>query len=128
MAKPLILVAEDEPDVRDLIVKTFELVGFEVLAAADGFIAVKEANQKMPDIALMDVRMPNMTGLEACQMLKSQEKTKHIPVIFLSAYGQESDINAGLKVGAVDYLVKPFDLTHLIERVNRVLSDYSQVR
>ena len=83
MAK--ILVAEDERDIRDLITITLDFAGYEVVTASDGEEAVKLARQEIPDLILMDVRMPRMTGYEACALMKADEKLRDIPVIFLSA-------------------------------------------
>lgn len=127
MSEPLILVAEDERDIRDLIVFTLELSGFRVVQVANGAEAVKKATEIKPDLILMDVRMPKMTGYEACQALKQQEATKDIPVIFLSAKGQEAEINTGLEMGADDYFLKPFAPDELSERVNKVLTRYGKL-
>jgi CheY-like chemotaxis protein len=126
MSNPLILVAEDEADVRTLLVEAFSFSGFSVVEVPDGAQAVKEAPKVKPDLILLDVRMPNMTGLEACKILKTEESTKNIPVVFLSAYGQEADINAGLALGAEAYLVKPFALNELVTRINKVLKKYGK--
>ncbi|MGB8215572.1 MAG: response regulator [Anaerolineales bacterium] len=119
MAK--ILIAEDERDIRDLINFTLSFAGFEVVAAANGEEAVNLARQEMPDLILMDVRMPRMTGYEACTVIKADPKLQNIPVIFLSAKGQDSEIQTGLKVGAVDYLLKPFAPDQLTARIQAVL-------
>lgn len=115
-----ILVAEDERDIRDLISFTLQFAGFEVVSASNGADAVVLAEEELPDLILMDVRMPRMTGYQACEALKKQPATAAIPVIFLSAKGQESEIQEGLGVGAVRYILKPFapdDLTHQVEQV-----------
>jgi CheY-like chemotaxis protein len=78
-------------------------------------------------LILLDVRMPNMTGLEACKILKREGSTKNIPVVFLSAYGQQADVNAGLELGAEAYLVKPFALSDLVERITEVLTKYGKL-
>jgi CheY-like chemotaxis protein len=75
----------------------------------------------MPDLILMDVRMPKMTGYEACKALKADKSTESIPVVFLSAKGQESEVQAGLDVGAVEYILKPFSPDQLTERVKQIL-------
>ncbi len=122
MAK--ILVAEDDQDIRELIVLTLQFSGFDVDSAEDGAVAVKivQANQGQFDLILMDVRMPNMTGFEACRQLKEQETTKHIPIIFLSAKGQEAEVQAGLDAGAEQYILKPFSPDDLISTVNTILN------
>jgi CheY-like chemotaxis protein len=124
MAK--ILIAEDERDIRDLITFTLGFAGFEVVAAANGEEAVNLARQEIPDLILMDVRMPRMTGYEACALMKADAKLKDIPVIFLSAKGQDSEIQTGLQAGAADYLLKPFAPDQLTERIQSVLARYGK--
>ncbi len=124
MAK--ILIAEDERDIRDLITFTLGFAGFEVVAAANGEEAVNLARQEIPDLILMDVRMPRMTGYEACALMKADAKLKDIPVIFLSAKGQDSEIQTGLQAGAADYLLKPFAPDQLTERIQAVLARYGK--
>jgi len=118
-----ILVAEDERDIRELIAFTLRFADFEVELAKNGVEAVEKAPQFNPDLILMDVRMPLMTGYEACEALKQNPETKDIPVIFLSAKGQESEIQEGLEVGATDYILKPFAPDDLTSQVKRVLSE-----
>jgi DNA-binding response OmpR family regulator len=124
MAK--ILIAEDEPDIRDLIMFTLQFAGHVVVTANDGLEAVKLAESTQPDLVLLDVRMPHMNGYEACQQLRSMPATEHIPVVFLSAKGQESEINAGLQSGAVEYLLKPFAPAELVEQVSALLDKYGR--
>jgi DNA-binding response OmpR family regulator len=124
--KPLILVAEDELDVRELILRAFEFSGFDVVGVPDGEQAVKAGLKNNPDLILLDVRMPKMTGFEACQKLKADETTKNIPVVFLSAHGQEAEVNTGLALGAEKYLVKPFDVSDLIGQIKGVLNKYGK--
>jgi DNA-binding response OmpR family regulator len=121
-----ILIAEDERDIRDLITFTLGFAGFEVVSAANGEEAVNLARQEMPDLILMDVRMPRMTGYEACIALKKDAKLKAIPVIFLSAKGQDTEIQAGLQAGAVDYLLKPFAPDQLTARIQAVLAQFKR--
>jgi CheY-like chemotaxis protein len=117
-----ILVAEDDRDIRELVAFSLRgLGGFDVTQAADGAEAVVRATAEHPDLILMDVRMPKMTGYEACRKLKENERTKDIPVIFLSAKGQESEIQQGLTVGAVEYILKPFAPDELVNRVRSAL-------
>ncbi|MBU4224660.1 MAG: response regulator [Chloroflexi bacterium] len=124
MAK--ILIAEDERDIRDLIIFTLRFSGYEVVAASNGEEAIQLARQEMPDLILLDVRMPRKTGYEACAAIKADEKTRNIPVIFLSAKGQESEIQAGLQAGAVEYLLKPFVPDQLSARIQAVLAEYQK--
>jgi CheY-like chemotaxis protein len=117
-----ILIAEDDNDIRELIVLTLQFHGFTVDSAEDGQAAVEKA-QKNPayDVILMDVRMPRMTGYQACRALKENQQTKNIPVIFLSAKGQEQEIQTGLEAGASDYILKPFAPDDLVRTIQRVL-------
>ena len=121
-----ILIAEDEADVRKLLIDAFELSGFDVVGVEDGAEAVTEATKLLPDLVLLDVRMPNMTGFEACKVLKAQESTKQIPVVFLSAYGQEAEVKTGLQLGAEDYLLKPFAIHELVWRIKKILNEYGK--
>jgi DNA-binding response OmpR family regulator len=119
--KKKILVAEDEPDIRGLIVFSLQFAGFNVVEAFNGEDAVQKATKEKPDLILLDVRMPKMTGYEACQALKAQSSTAHIPVVFLSARGQESEIKHGLELGAEEYILKPFAPDELYRRVESIL-------
>ncbi|MCS7251085.1 MAG: response regulator [Anaerolineae bacterium] len=123
MAK--ILIAEDEKDIRELIAFTLEFGGFDVITAINGQEAVELARQHRPDLIILDVRMPKMTGYEACRVLKSQEETRAIPVVFLSAKGQESEIRQGMEAGADAYILKPFAPDELIQQVHMILSRHS---
>jgi DNA-binding response OmpR family regulator len=127
MREPLILVAEDERDIRELIVFTLQLNGFNVVEVPNGEEAVIRARELMPDLILMDVRMPKMTGFEACKVLKAEEKTKNIPVVFLSAKGQETEVKTGLELGASDYFLKPFAPDELSDRVNKILTKHGKL-
>jgi DNA-binding response OmpR family regulator len=122
MAK--ILIAEDERDIRDLVTFTLRFAGHEVVATGNGEEAYHKALEVIPDLILMDVRMPRMTGYEACQRMKQEASIKHIPVVFLSAKGQESEVQTGLEVGAAEYILKPFSPDQLTERVKQLLSKY----
>ena len=116
-----ILVAEDERDIRDLIGFTLRFAGFEVVLVVNGVEAVEKAVQEKPDLILLDVRMPKMTGYDACRRLKDNPDTSTIPIIFLSAKGQEGEIQEGLDLGALEYIVKPFAPDELTSRVEDVL-------
>jgi len=119
--KKRILVAEDEPDIRGLIVFSLQYAGFEVVEAANGQDAVDMAMAAEPDLILLDVRMPKMTGYEACKVLKAEPATRGIPVVFLSARGQEAEIKHGLELGAEEYILKPFAPDELYRRVESIL-------
>ncbi|MBN2148576.1 MAG: response regulator [Anaerolineales bacterium] len=124
MAK--ILIAEDERDIRDLITFTLKFAGHEVVAASNGEEAYQLAGEVQPELILMDVRMPRMTGYEACKAMKENDATKDIPVVFLSAKGQESEVQTGLEVGAVEYILKPFSPDQLTARVGQLLKKYGK--
>ena len=116
-----ILVAEDERDIRELIMFTLRFAGHEVIPTANGDEAVTAARQFVPDLIIMDVRMPVMTGYQACQIIKSEPELSHVPIIFLSAKGQEAEIRTGIDVGAEDYILKPFGPDQLTEKVRQIL-------
>jgi len=124
MAK--ILVAEDEPDIRDLIAFTLRFAGHEVVTVDNGAEALETAPKEQPDLILMDVRMPRMTGYEACQRLKADPAVKDIPVVFLSAKGQEVEIRAGMDAGASEYLLKPFAPHELTDHVSQLLERFGR--
>jgi CheY-like chemotaxis protein len=124
MAK--IVIAEDEPDIRELIAFTLRFAGHEVITGANGQEGYELAKQHKPDLVMLDVRMPKMTGYEACQSIKAEPDIAHIPVIFLSAKGQETEIEQGLSVGAEQYLLKPFAPDQLTQQVSEVLKKYGK--
>lgn len=122
METPLILVAEDERDIRELIVITLQTHGLtQVIQAPNGQEAVAMAKAQVPAIILMDVRMPKMTGYEACEALKDDPSTSNIPIIFLSAKGQDAEIKRGIELGAEEYILKPFAPEELYARVVGIL-------
>jgi DNA-binding response OmpR family regulator len=118
-----ILIAEDERDIRDLITFTLNFAGHEVIATSNGEEALQAALNEIPDLILLDVRMPRMSGYEACMQLKANESTKNIPVVFLSAKGQESEVKTGLEVGADEYILKPFSPDQLTTRIRTILEN-----
>jgi len=89
-----ILVAEDEPDIRELITFMLRFAGYEVVAAANGEDAVLTAARELPDLVLLDVRMPRMTGYEACRLMRANPDLRNVPVVFLSAKGQDTEIRS----------------------------------
>jgi two-component system alkaline phosphatase synthesis response regulator PhoP len=124
MAK--ILIAEDERDIRDLVAFTLRFAGHEVFAASNGEEALEMAPKVNPDLILMDVRMPRMTGYEACKAMKANPDLKDIPVVFLSAKGQENEIQLGLEAGAEKYLLKPFAPDQLTAQVKEILAKFGK--
>lgn len=123
-----ILIAEDEPDIRELVSITLTFGGFEVIKVSNGQEAVESARSAVPDLILLDVRMPRMTGYEACRALKGDPSTASIPIVFLSAKGQEEEVRDGLKAGAEAYILKPFAPDQLIERVKEHLRAAAEAR
>ena len=121
-----ILIAEDEPDIRELVAFTLRFAGHEVTATANGEEALQQASQIIPDIIIMDVRMPRMTGYDACRAMKIDTALKDIPVVFLSAKGQDSEIQTGLDAGAEEYLLKPFAPDQLVERIKAILAKFGK--
>jgi len=123
--KTKILIAEDDQDIRELVVLTLQFSDFDVISVEDGAAAVAQAQKETFDLILMDVRMPRMTGYEACRRLKEIEATSNIPIVFLSAKGQEQEIQTGLDAGAADYILKPFAPDTLVNTINDVLKRHS---
>ena len=124
MAK--IVIAEDEPDIRELIAFTLRFAGHEVIAGSNGQEGYELTKSELPDLAIFDVRMPKMTGYDACRKIKADPETSHIPVIFLSAKGQENEIAQGIAAGADEYLLKPFAPDQLTERIKSILAKYGK--
>jgi DNA-binding response OmpR family regulator len=116
-----ILVAEDERDIRELINFTLTFAGHTLTLAPNGEDAVKLAQEIIPDLIMMDVRMPKMTGYEACREMKKIDSISSIPVVFLSAKGQDDEVQTGLDAGAIRYILKPFSPEELTQQVNEIL-------
>lgn len=116
-----ILIVEDEADIRELLRFNLEREGFSVLEAADGNEGLKLARQHMPDLMLLDVMLPGFDGFEVCRRLGAQSETANIPVLMLTARGEEMDRVVGLSLGADDYVVKPFSVRELMLRIQAVL-------
>jgi len=116
-----ILIAEDERDIRDLIQFTLMFAGHKITAAANGAEALELAPKVKPDLIMMDVRMPKMTGYEACREMKKIDDIKHVPVIFLSAKGQDEEKQTGIEAGAVAYILKPFSPDDLTRQIADIL-------
>ncbi len=116
-----ILVADDDPFVRRLIIFTLKKRGYTILEATDGDAALARIRQEKPDLAVLDVVMPGLTGIEVTRALAQDQTTAAIPVLLLSASAQAAEIQAGLASGAVSYLTKPFEPSALWERVEAIL-------
>ena len=117
-----ILIADDDRDILDLVAFKLSAAGHELITATDGASALTEARRAVPDIVVLDVAMPGMSGLDVCRELRAEPITRGIPVILLTARGQVSDVEAGFDVGADDYIVKPFSPRELQSRVTALLN------
>ncbi len=117
-----IVVADDEGDIRRLIVFTLRRRGYEVLDANAGDVALELVRRELPDLVILDVMMPGLTGLQVAQALGEDPATASIPIVMLSAKGQVSEVEAGLSSGARAYLVKPFAPQELAGRVAEILA------
>jgi DNA-binding response OmpR family regulator len=117
-----VLLAEDDADIQLLV--TFKLTreGYQVRAFGDGLSAMADAREHPPDLAILDIMMPGMSGLEVCRELRKNPATANIPIILLTALAQEADISAGYAAGADDYVVKPFSPREFATRVNAALA------
>jgi two-component system phosphate regulon response regulator PhoB len=121
MDKPTILVVDDEEDIVELVELNIAREGYKVLTCGTGEKALEIAHSKLPDMVILDLMLPGIDGLEVCRRLKSHPKTEQIPIVILSAKGEEADIVTGLELGADDYITKPFSGKVLVARVRRVL-------
>ena len=117
-----ILIADDDRDILDLVAFKLGAAGHELITATDGAGALTEARRAVPDIVVLDMGMPGMSGLDVCRELRADTITATIPVILLTARDQESDVEAGFDAGADDYIVKPFSPRELQNRVAALLS------
>jgi DNA-binding response OmpR family regulator len=118
---PLVLVADDEEDIRALVAFRLERAGYEVITAADGEEALTLATNRLPDLVVLDMMMPKATGLEVTRSLRERDETKDIPVILLTARAQEADVARGYEAGVDDYVKKPFSPQDLQLRVQTLL-------
>jgi len=117
-AKAVVLVADDNEQNRDLLAEVLASHGYKVLLAKDGFEVYKEANEKNPDLILLDIMMPGIDGLQVCRQLKKNPSTADIPVIFATALDKNEDLLKGFKAGGVDYVTKPLIITEVLARVD----------
>ncbi|MBD3348434.1 MAG: response regulator [Candidatus Eisenbacteria bacterium] len=121
MLKKSVLAVEDDKDILELISYNLEREGFDVIAIGTGEEALRSARSRTPDVILLDLMLPGMDGLEVCRELRGDPKTKGIPIVIVSAKGEEADIVTGLELGADDYVTKPFSPKVLVARVRAVL-------
>jgi DNA-binding response OmpR family regulator len=117
-----ILVVDDEPNARSLLRLILVRAGFEVLVAQDGYEALKEVQDKIPDAMILDIMMPGIDGFEVCEILRGNKETADLPIIMLSARADPESVSKGLRVGATKYLTKPVTPEILTKQVHEVLS------
>ena len=122
MAKKILLI-DDELDIVKLVESRLKINGYEVVVALDGQEALEKAREEKPDLILLDLMLPKLSGYKVCRMLKFDEKYKHIPIIMFTARVQESDEKLGFEVGADAYITKPFKPEVLLEKVKELLPE-----
>ncbi len=126
MAGEKILIAEDEQDIQKVIKITLKFKGgFDVSFASNGLEVLEQVKREKPRLIILDVMMPRMDGYETCRRLKADADTASIPVVFLTAKAQEKEIEEGLKLGAIDYIKKPFEPDEFVAKVKSILARIS---
>ena len=118
-----ILLCEDNDDIRKMLAMRLEVVGYTVLQARDGEEGLETIKKQQPELVIMDLMMPKMTGFEVCRMVKFDDKYKDIPIIVLSALDQQRDREKALEAGADAYFIKPFDLELLLNKVSSLIAE-----
>ena len=121
-----ILLVEDDPDIRHLVSYKLTKGGFDVVETADGLAALRAARENPPDLVLLDVRMPRMSGIEVCRELRAGPLGPKVPIIMLTARSRPQDLEQGFAAGATEYIVKPFSPRDLQERVEAALARVSR--
>ncbi len=123
-----IMVVEDDPTTLKLLIFMLERKKYEVVSCVNGFEAVETVEKELPDLILMDVMLPKMDGIEATMNIKENPSTSHIPIMILSALGQEMEVMKGLQLGAEGYVVKPFDSQSLLRQIAEKFSEISKTK
>jgi two-component system phosphate regulon response regulator PhoB len=118
---PHILVVEDEDSLATLLQYNLEKEGYEVVLSVDGEDALMQVDERLPDLVLLDWMLPKISGIEVCRRLRQRGETRNVPIIMLTARGEDTDRIRGLDTGADDYVVKPFSMTELAARIRAVL-------
>jgi two-component system phosphate regulon response regulator PhoB len=116
-----ILIVEDDPDIRELLRFNLEKAGYTLFLAEDGEKVLALARKHSPELILLDLMLPGVDGLEVCRTLKKDPELQRIPIIMVTAKGEEMDRVVGLELGADDYVVKPFSLREVVLRIRKVL-------
>jgi len=127
MPKPTVLIVEDEPDIAELIKFHCEREGCEAKVVGSGKAALDVVKREPPDLLILDLMLPDVGGIEICRRVKQWAETRDVPVVMVTAKGEESDVVAGLEIGADDYVVKPFSPRVLMARVRAVLRRTAEV-
>jgi CheY-like chemotaxis protein len=123
-----ILVVDDEPDILDLARKTLVEAGYQVIEAYSGDEALIKANLEIPDLIILDVVMPGKSGLDVCKILKTQDRTKHIPVVMFTVLGRNSDKQLSIRCGANGHLVKPFESEDFLSEIKMYLEGSKAIK
>ena len=118
----VVLVADDDADIRDLVAFKLEQAGLEVIAVEDGETALEQARAEQPALAVLDISMPGLSGIDVCRMLRADPATSGMLIIMLTARVQEQDVESGFSAGADDYVTKPFSPRELVSRIQALLS------
>lgn len=118
-----ILLVDDDPDIMSMVKMRLESCGYKVISAADGNTAYNMAKSESPDLIVQDLMLPDMDGYQVCRLLKFDQKYKHIPIIMLTARGQEEDKEWGRKVGVDCYMTKPFEAKELLIKIKELLKE-----
>jgi len=115
------MVVDDEINIVDLLATYLSINDFDVTKANDGYQCINKLKTEVPDLIILDVKMPRLDGWQVCQKLKNEERTKSIPVIILTAFAQDEDREKSISVGADDYVTKPFECFDLLARINKLI-------
>ena len=118
-----ILIVDDEKKIRDLVAFRLEFKGYQIADAGNGTEALEQVEKFNPDLIILDIMMPDMTGYEVCERVKSNEATKGIKIILLSAKGRKQDEEEGYRVGADAYMTKPFRANMLLSKIEELLNE-----
>ncbi len=121
MARESILIIEDDEDIQELVRYNLTREGYRLKSVVSGEEGLRAAKAEVPDVILLDLMLPGIDGLELCRMLKADPKVRHIPIVMLTAKGEEADVVAGLELGADDYVTKPFSVKVLVARLRTLL-------
>jgi DNA-binding response OmpR family regulator len=123
MAKKTIMIIDDEPDIIKLVRISLEMANFNVIEASSGKEALEKVKAQVPDLFVLDIMMPGMNGYEVCEKLRADDRTRAVPIVMLTAKGQKNDAEQGLRSGANQYIVKPFDPYELGAQITGIINN-----